>query len=255
MSYSPRDSGGLTPIARKLQGALFAYAVPRLALDAELPSINLRDVTRYSFDARKIGDRVRHALRGRLSRDADLDDLDAMLEAIEAEGEDGEEVMNLAEPGEDRRRARARDHEIEPEVTEQPWPEAKDDGAAELCALLKEKLRGRIPSSLLEEVEQAAQELGEDRRRRASDRRRLGRDNPPPFAGRPNPGGTMTRDEGIGPGHPEFDLYMGTDHRAGRVRRFGQDSKPRGSFAERFPNAGRVGVDHDAVSSRGVEVA
>src|SRR5262249_17439952 len=56
-----------------------------------------------------------------------------------------------------------------------------------------------------------------DERRRAADRRRA-MDNPPPFRGMPEPGGTMVRD-----------------------RRRAMDAAPAGkSFAESFPSAGKI---------------
>jgi hypothetical protein len=123
MAQDERDRR-LSPTAQRLKGALFAYLGPRLAFDHEMPDLEpvLEGVDRGNVRGRRklIADRLRKAMRGRTARDADLSDLECLLEALEEldEVEDHEieadpshepESDPFREPGEDRRRRMAGD--------------------------------------------------------------------------------------------------------------------------------------------------
>jgi hypothetical protein len=94
--------------------------------------------------------------------------------------------------------------------------------------------------SLMSELEPEEQEELLDRL--GSDRRRLGRDQPPPFPGRPNPGGGMDPLDNMG------TTYRTERQAADRARRQGRhahDAMPLGyreqrEFDERFPSAKHI---------------
>jgi hypothetical protein len=125
IALDSRPQSRLTSLQQRLKGALFSYIGPRLALDAEMPDLD-RIVEGVGRDtpSRRIASRLRSALRGRVARDVDLDDFEALLEALEEmeEGEEGEDEEELQaseyrepqsdpwrEPARDRRARRALD--------------------------------------------------------------------------------------------------------------------------------------------------
>lgn len=186
----------------RVRGALAAYIGPRLAMDATLDDVDLERVTedlaRGSLRGRRrlVADRVRRAVRGRLGKDADIDDLDELLAHFEREeeGEDEVDVPGMSRPT---------------YASEGPMNDYRDQGEdegdptdVELRELLGEEAFDRLIRH------------GRDRRR-ADDRRRIGRDQPV-FNGAPMPGGGMMRREG-----------------EDRHRR-AHDSAPAGSFRDRF---------------------
>jgi hypothetical protein len=101
---------------------------------------------------------------------------------------------------------------------------------SDLIAMLVEAAPEKVP-----EIGQTMREIGEDSRgihAWARDKRelrrhakRFGRDQPPKFEGRPNPGGTMEGED--------RRLRMAGD-------RMAYDSSPAGRFARLFPNAAKV---------------
>jgi hypothetical protein len=101
----------LSPTAQRLRGALFTYLGPRLAADERMPDLAsaVAGVDRGNVrrSRRTIADSIRRLTRGKLARDADVMDLEELLEQLErAEGEDEEE----------------------PEIVDDPWSEARDRG-------------------------------------------------------------------------------------------------------------------------------
>ena len=158
----------LSPIAQRTRGALVAYLGPRLAQDQTLPKFAsiLSDVDGRNFEEKipLIERRLRTATRGRLAQDADIEDLTDLLSALHEEG---------AGEGED---------DEQPEIVDDPWPEAKDDGLVER---LKEALAGQVPPEVMARIDEVvgehenAENLDDDDAydRRADDaRRHLGRD-------------------------------------------------------------------------------
>jgi hypothetical protein len=239
-------TGHPDPFAERVRGAIFAMVGPRLALDAQMPDLNeaLQGVDRGNFRSRRrmIGDRIRKAMRGRLGRDADLDDLDELLAALERE-----------EEGEDGRRARDDEPVNRPgfepatDPAEDPFREAHDFLDEEL-----EEMRGSIGEDAYRRLRAAF-----DRRHRDAEDRRQGRDTPfhrfdrrraeddPSFAGAPRTGGGMYPMENANidrPGFPPATDPAAKDRRPG-FRKFGQDSAPR-SFERRFAFTGNAAVGH-----------
>lgn len=78
----------MTPRGLVTAGAIGAYLRPRLAADSRIPVGRLvRDLTRQNFKARmpSVAAAIRAAAKGRLAADADLEDLDEFLDAIQGE--------------------------------------------------------------------------------------------------------------------------------------------------------------------------
>ena len=85
------QKNALTRAAAHTQGALSVYLPPKLAQDAK---VDLRPLltglTRENFKTRKpvLALGIKGALHGKLAKDADLDDVDAMLDRVEEAVED-----------------------------------------------------------------------------------------------------------------------------------------------------------------------
>jgi hypothetical protein len=248
-------TGRPSPAALKLKGALIAYIVPRLALDAAMPDLDPAvagvDAHNFRHHRKHVADAVRRAVKGRLGRDANIDDIDRLLEALEQEEEPGRDTSY------DSRRRRARDEEEERvsepgmsaslDPSENPFAEAEAEDAE-----LEELRDGNHLSP----------EAYDRLRRRAADRRRQGRDtpyhrfdarrrahdDPPDFAGKPEPGGGMVANPSSvdRPG-----MRPATDPGAkDKRRRFGQDAKL--GFSDRF---GFTRPVSDSSSSSPIKVA
>ena len=117
-------------------------------------------------------------------------------------------------------------------------------GEFNIADLTEEQLRG-----IVEEL--AGEQGGTDRIRVAHDRRmkRLGQDNPNYFEGRPNPGGTiepmagsLTHDPaGSRSGNAGAQDWSPRLQREFEDRRILADGRAQKSYAERFPDAARLG--------------
>ena len=196
--------------AQVIKGALFAYVTPRLAQDARIDFDQLvSDVTSRHFDKAMLATRLRRATAGNLARDADLEDISEFLDSAEKIPE--ERKMTPEEALDDLRTAIV---QMDPEEHE------------ELLELLQEVVAdGDLAHWAGQERAQTPEEMG--LREQGTDRRRrLGRDEPEPFPGRPRPGGRQD------------PLGRAQDRR----RRMAADALPRGvaSTATRFPNAARI---------------
>jgi hypothetical protein len=161
----------MTPRGLMTAGALGAYLQPRLAADARIPVGTLvRDLSKKNLHERlpAIAAAVRHAARGRLGQDADLEDLDDFLDAIQGEklddGEMGEpddvEMMKPESAGEE---------------------ESEDDEPPELLAKIREFLKDHLDEEALakfdEMVGQAPEKVDEPPKKAG--------DEPPDFKGKP----------------------------------------------------------------------
>jgi hypothetical protein len=245
-----RATGRLDPFAEKVKGAIFAMVAPRLALDAHMPDLDdaVAGVDRSNFRARRrhIGDAVRRAVRGKLGRDADIEDIEQLLAALE---EDRDTSYD------------SRYHGRDAEPVERPGysqPEPPEDDPF-----------GEAEDFLDSELESMRRELGEDNYRRlraASDRRhhargrrrarddepspyesfdhrRTARDSPPDFPGVPRPGGSMVEPRDVG-----------AKDRRQHFRKFGQDSAL-SSFDSRFKFTQRaITEDRSRIPGRALEV-
>ncbi len=107
----------LTAFQQTLKGALFCYSGPRLAHDAEMPDLDpvVEGVDRRT-PRKLIADRLRKAVRGRVARDADFDDVELLLRALEQDLDpaDAPRVRELLD-------------EVEPDDADDPWSEARDE--------------------------------------------------------------------------------------------------------------------------------
>jgi len=190
------------PPSRKaavVSGALITYLTPRLAADARLPS--LAAITEGVSDANfgalipTVARRVRRATRGKLAMDADIEDLQDLLEALEDDDEEN------------------------PAARENGVAEGEDD-EDDFTNEIKELLRGKVDSQMLAQIDRMAG----DRRRR-----RMGRDDPPDFPGKPETGGKMV---------PLDREAWDKRARGSRPRRFGQDA----AFEDLVPSSRRIRV-------------
>jgi len=207
MNLHPIYGGASRPGSRParqaavIAGALITYLTPRLAHDAKLPSLAAitEGVTDGNFAGMlpQIARRVRKATRGKLAMDADLDDLTDLLEALEGDAD-----------------------EESPPARENGVVEGEDD--EDLLDEIKQLLRGKVDSQTMAQIDRMAG----DRRRR-----RMGRDEPEPFSGRPRPGGTMD---------PIDREAWDKRARGSRPRRFGQDAAF--AFEDLIPTARRIRV-------------
>ena len=122
----------LSPTAVYAMGNLVNYLTPRLAQDAKMPDLKtiLLGTTAKNIADRagKIGRDVRRAVRGRLAQDADVDDVEEVIDAIQ------EMAPEIAEA--------ASEPEVDPDMVEDPDDTTKDSPEAMAKALefLKDKL-------------------------------------------------------------------------------------------------------------------
>jgi|SRR5579862_7719956 len=106
-----------------------------------------------------------------------------------------------------------------------------------------ERLTDSLPedraAELFHELHQVMQAFTdtEDQRRRADDRRRRGYDEPPPFPGRPRPGGEMDPIT-----TPIEDRRVEARRHASDSRRLALDAAGDADFYRRFPGARRLGA-------------
>ena len=181
----------LSPAARTAKGALLVYLKPRLAQDAaiDLDPI-LAELTSKNQASRRgiIAAAVQAQYRSKLARDADLDDIGEILEALapilekEDEGEDGGESEEMPSEG----MAVRGDTEANSGVpmAGHPFHEfLKEKMSPEDCARAMDMLRSHADDEEETEEERRKREEGEDRAwdaardRRAEDARgRMGRD-------------------------------------------------------------------------------
>jgi hypothetical protein len=216
-----RALGVPDPFAERIKGAVFALVAPRLALDAQMPDLNeaLQGVDRGNFRSRRrhIGDSIRRAVRGRLGRDADIEDIDELLAALERE-EEGEH--------------------------DDTFREAEDFLDEELESMRRNGEIGEESYRRLKNASDRRRREAEDRRRHGRDRspydnfdarRRAARDNPPDFYGMPRPGGTIVPMESSidRPGFGQPRDPGAKDRGFRHARQFGQDAAPT-SFSSRF---------------------
>lgn len=143
----------LSPAGGIVRGALAVYLAPRLAADAAMP--DLRSVLLGSTAANRvtqlagIASSVRSLMAGRLAKDADLEDLGEMLEAI-AKVTDGEREMD--DDGEDGMEPSAAIPMAAPEETEDEDP---------VIAKVREFCKGKLSP---EDCARLDEMLGEERR-------------------------------------------------------------------------------------------
>jgi hypothetical protein len=244
-------TGQRSPTADRVRGALYAYIAPRLGQDERVRPDDLDDATagldRSNFRARRahVADRVRKMTRGRgrLGRDVDLSDLEALLGGLERE-EGGEEDNTSY----DSRRRHGRDEErgvTEPGMSRALDPSQHPFSESEAEDAELEELKTQMSPEAYDRLRRRAA----DRRRRARDseespyesldqRRRVGRDDPM-FPGAPRTGGgqyPMENESVDRPGMGE-PRDVGAKDRArrygARPRRMGADAAPRG-FSDRF---------------------
>lgn len=176
----------LSRVAATARGALLTYLKPRLAADAKIDlSPALVGLTAKNFASRKplIVSAVKSAVKGRLAKDADIEDLPELLKMLEEERSD--------EDGEDDSALHLHSHRDD-ELGGEP-----NAGVPAALGYLKDRLHGedyKVVSDLLGGDVETEEELAErkereeaedrkradDRRRDAQDaRRRLGRDETP----------------------------------------------------------------------------
>jgi hypothetical protein len=238
------------PFAEKVKGAIFAMVAPRLALDAQMPDLDLAvaGVDRGNFHSHRkhIADSVRRAVKGRLGRDADVEDIEQLLEALEREeGEDDD--MNTSY---DTRRHHGRDAEpVERPGFGEPEPPEDDPWSAEDAEL--EELKGQMSPEAYDRLRRRAADRRQGRDtpyRRFDSRRRTGRDDPL-FPGAPRTGGGMYPMENETVQRPGFGEPRDVGARDKR-RRYGADAKP--GFSDRFGFTRSV---TDSSSSSPIKVA
>jgi hypothetical protein len=126
------------------------------------------------------------------------------------------------------------------------------NGAYEAVRSAIDQLDPEDIAELLESLlEERGENWGEDRRRAADSRRRTARDDPPPFPGRPETGGTMTggradnlvSSAGRGDWQDRGGSGEAEDRRRGRGRAHDSNAliTDRG-FNERFPETSRISM-------------
>jgi hypothetical protein len=220
------DSIALSPKAMFAKGYLLSRIKPRLATDAKIDlDPILEGITERNFHAKRpvIEAALKIVTRNKLAQDADLDDLDELLGAIEEvksrgawdESEEEEkdkkekEEEKAEDESEEEKEEREKKEKAEDESEEEEKEKAEDESEEEEEKKEKEKsaedARKRLGRDETEEEckEREAQDKrardarrAADRKRRAADRKRAedkkrARDNPPPFKGMPETGGTM----------------------------------------------------------------
>ena len=211
----------LSPQATVAKGALMVYLGPRMAADAAIDlHSTLRGVKGKNFraEAKRVAVDIQKALKGKLAQDADVDDISDVLEeiaeALEAEGSvpvEGEEddfVDKDAEPyGMTGEGSDNDTPDVIAQIREFVAGKLSPEDQAELDRVISSASSGGNGGEDEEETdeEKAAREArereeeemrGRDQRardRRARDGRGGAADEPPPFKGRPNPGGTMDK--------------------------------------------------------------
>lgn len=197
----------LSPRATVAKGALMLYLAPRMAQDAAVDlHTPLKGVTAKNFKgkARAIAADIQKALKGKLAQDADVDDLADVLEELgemleqEDNGGGGEE--NQMPPN------KKMEEDADPNLFGGTH-EGSDDMPA-IVAKVKEFLNGKISPEDMNELDRIVSEgspAGEDEdpdenQEDDDDEDDMKKkpdfgaaDEPPPFKGRPNPGGTMDK--------------------------------------------------------------
>ncbi len=128
-----------TVLSRKaavLKGAVSAYLMPKLAMDAKggIPAIDLtpvlKDITSGNFKARRgqLITAIKSATAGKLAMDAKLDDLPAFLGAFDAEEPDEDDKKKADDEDEDEKaKAKAEDEDEEEEEEEEKRKKAAKD--------------------------------------------------------------------------------------------------------------------------------
>lgn len=218
----------LSPVATVAKGALMVYLGPRMAADAAIDlHSTLKGVKGKNFraEAKRVAVDVKKALKGKLAQDADVDDISDILEeiaealesegAVPTEGEEDDFVENDAETfsgmtgeGSDNGDVPSVIMKIKEFLDGKISPEDQQEldrligeaspGGEETPGEDEETDEARMEREAREKEEEERRNAGGDTRR-ARDRRGA-RDNtggaadePPPFKGRPNPGGTMDK--------------------------------------------------------------
>ena len=169
-----------------VRGAMATYLRPKLAVDAkvDLPKL-LAGTTAANYTARKpvIADALRKATKDKLAKDANLDDVMDMLDALDDEG--------MLDPD-------AMDAETDPEDTNPPAPKngepPKGEDADPMDAL-KSFLQSKLSP--------------EDHAKACTMMTPGGKDEPPPFPGMPKPGGEMVPGKGKGKTEDEPPMTKG----------------------------------------------
>jgi hypothetical protein len=228
-----------------VQGALVTFLRPRMAKDAKIELAPLlRGITHKNFAAKKkeLAAKITEATKGKLAKDANIEGLVELIDALEGEApmermpeqdggmeahpESGEPLPVKMKPGEGEaanrgdpkeplghkeeggeRASGMEEEDAEPDAMLADFLREKgmnDADIAEACKLVG----GRGADALEEDPNKANDEGEEDM---------VGQDNPPPFKGMPEPGGTMVGQDGT--------LYsLGKDKKLHPV--LGADKKP-----------------------------
>ncbi len=160
----------MTPRGLMTAGALGAYLQPRLAADARIPvGMLVRDLSRKNLATRlpEIAAAVRAVTKGRLGQDADLEDLDDFLDAIQGEklddgsGGDPDDVEMMP-----------------PEGEEKP---SEDDEPPELLAKIREFLKTHLDPEALAQFDEMVGEAPA----KVDEPPPAAGDEPPDFRGKP----------------------------------------------------------------------
>jgi hypothetical protein len=246
----------LSKKASLVQGALIAYLAPRMARNARVDlSPLLVGVTAANLRARAPGIAValRGQVRGKLAQDADIEDVTKLISALaDFADDDDDETEEEQRDRIDRRRVgglngtpEPADEDPESEEEREHRMEARDRRARHARDAKRRLGRDENPDEVARREEG---ERAEDRRAwDARVRQRGARDEPPPFPGRPRPGGAID--------HLALDAFAKRYPNIARVtvdasgglpmparRSAPSSSAAARSFAERFPNASAVRV-------------
>lgn len=139
----------LSPKAAVARGALFSFLRPRLAQDAKI-ELNpiLAGVTAKNFGEKRpaITAAVSAAVKGKLAKDADIEDLAQLLDALDKDGEavDAEMVTD-------------------PNAAVPPVEKKEGEDSPDMLAKIKEFLKGHVAPEILDQLDGlAADEDDED---------------------------------------------------------------------------------------------